>query len=391
MIEQIPRRHGNDLGTPTLGVEQLRCRNAVLDFAAGPDQDNVRSVALSFDKNVGTLRDPNIGLCSRSGQDGNFLATENERNGSICRFDGYPPSCCCFVSVGWTHKAQTRHRTKRRQLLDWLVSRTVFADTDRIVRPGVNHFELADGCDADRTPHVVAENEECAADRNASSVGCHAVHDSAHAMFADAVMNQSAFGGRRRKHAEVFDHRACIAGEIGTAADESRHSGCECVEAITTRCTSCNLFSCLIARKPRRVNRRHPVDTRIEPSSALSGCSDPRRPGVYLRRAATACSTVTIDNVLWHIEVLSGQPENGLRLGDLFCAEHFTVGSRCVDSPRRGVADVATETNETRLLGNGHSSPQRSFELFQVVGDFANFVDVPPVAFEPLAGIVGNR
>jgi hypothetical protein len=69
---------------------------------------------------------------------------------------------------------------------DRLMSRTVFAEPDRIVGEDVNHVDAHQRRQPERGPAIVAEDEKTRAVGDEAAVERDAVQDGAHSMFADA-------------------------------------------------------------------------------------------------------------------------------------------------------------------------------------------------------------
>ena len=78
---------------------------------------------------------------------------------------------------------QFLHETDLCLLLDGFVRRTVFADTESIVRPYELNRQFHQGSHADRRFHIIAENEEGAAGRDDTAVERHTDHDAGHGEF----------------------------------------------------------------------------------------------------------------------------------------------------------------------------------------------------------------
>src|SRR3954454_12569007 len=77
-------------------------------------------------------------------------------------------------------------------MFDRLVSRAVLAEADRVMGPDVDNGQLHQRYQPYRRPHVVAEDQECAAVGPQATVQVDAVHDRAHGMFPDPEMQDSA-------------------------------------------------------------------------------------------------------------------------------------------------------------------------------------------------------
>ena len=69
-----------------------------------------------------------------------------------------------LVGVAGADDGHAGDRPQRRELLDRLVGRAVFADADRVVREDVDDRDFHQGRQADRHPAVVAEDQEAGAE-----------------------------------------------------------------------------------------------------------------------------------------------------------------------------------------------------------------------------------
>ena len=145
------------------------------------------------------------------------LAREHEP-GRAVRVDGDAPGLCGFVGVGRADHAQLRHRPHGGQLLDGLVGRSVLTEPDGVVGPVVDDVRLAQGGQAHGRTHVVAEAEEGAAEGEDAAVQRHSVEDGAHAVLADAEVEQTAAGVVVRLDAVVLEVGARVPGEVGAPA-----------------------------------------------------------------------------------------------------------------------------------------------------------------------------
>src|SRR5688572_2581685 len=102
-----------------------------------------------------------------------------------------------------------------------MMSWTVLAEPDRIVRPYEDGLGAGDRGQPHGGLHVIAEDEERAAEGNHAAVHGHAVHRRAHAVLADAEVDLAAAGLGGGLHA-LLQHRAGVARQVGAASDEPR-------------------------------------------------------------------------------------------------------------------------------------------------------------------------
>ena len=66
--------------------------------------------------------------------------------------------------------------------------RTIFAQSNRVVREDVNGLQLHQRREADGGTHIVREHQKRAAVRNDAAVQRHPVHDRAHRVFTHTKM-----------------------------------------------------------------------------------------------------------------------------------------------------------------------------------------------------------
>ena len=144
--------------------------------------------------------------------DGRFLVSS-----AICQHSSV------FDRVGRAQHQQVRNGAQRREMLDRLVRRAVFAEPDRIVRHHIDDALLHDRAEPDRRARIVGEHQERAAIGDQPLVQRHAVHDRRHAVLADAVAHVApgAVGvGEGQRFGRIGEVRA---GEVGRAAHRLGH------------------------------------------------------------------------------------------------------------------------------------------------------------------------
>ena len=82
------------------------------------------------------------------------------------------------------------HETNLCFLLNWLVSRTVFTNAERIVGPDELNWKFHEGCHTNCWLHVVAEYEECTACWDNTSVKCHTDAAACHSEFGNTCLKE---------------------------------------------------------------------------------------------------------------------------------------------------------------------------------------------------------
>ena len=81
---------------------------------------------------------------------------------------------------------------KRREMLDRLMRRSVFAEPDRIMGHDIDDAGAHQRREPHRGPRVVGEDQEGRAVRGEAAMQEDAVHGGRHAVLADAVMDEAA-------------------------------------------------------------------------------------------------------------------------------------------------------------------------------------------------------
>src|SRR5580704_11319339 len=98
-------------------------------------------------------------------------------------------------------------------MLDRLVSRAVFTDTDRIVRENVDHGNFHDGTETDSRLAIIGKDEKGGGER-AQFGERQAVGDSAHRVFANAEVHVAAAARVGLKIANTVKGEASFGGRI---------------------------------------------------------------------------------------------------------------------------------------------------------------------------------
>ena len=145
---------------------------------------------------------------------GRFCRVRHRAVGPVGVLERVPPGDRGLVGVGGPHDVEAGDRAQRGQVLDRLVGRAVLAEADRVVGPDVDDRQLHQRREPHRAAHVVAEDEERAAEHPRAAVQRDAVHDRAHGVLADAEVQDPAVRRRRRaasgrNELGAFDRRCC--------------------------------------------------------------------------------------------------------------------------------------------------------------------------------------
>src|SRR5690606_18060405 len=135
LVERIGRRHGDHARFHAFGSQFFPCGNGQFNFRTGRDEDQLRLACAIF-QHVTTARD----VCQLLWGTlllRQVLTGEDQRGRAIMTLNAVFPRHRRFNLVTWTPCAHVRGHAQRSHLLYWLVGRTVFAQTDRVV--GVDH------------------------------------------------------------------------------------------------------------------------------------------------------------------------------------------------------------------------------------------------------------
>jgi len=65
-----------------------------------------------------------------------------------------------LIGVAGTYRDQSGNGAQRGKMLDWLMGRAIFSDSDRIMGENVNHRDFHQGAKTNRRPAVIAEDQE---------------------------------------------------------------------------------------------------------------------------------------------------------------------------------------------------------------------------------------
>ena len=104
--------------------------------------------------------------------------------------------------------------------------------------------------------------------------------------------------------------------------------------------------------------------------------------------AVGAVRTVRSDQIGGSPERLVGDPHHLLGSRHVLRGERVAVCLVLVGEVGARVADVRLQHEQARSVGDGHRRPDRRLERVAVVGDVAEFGDVPPVRAEALHDVV---
>jgi hypothetical protein len=160
------------------------------------------------------------------------LTREDQRRRAVLALESVLPGRCGFHRVGRAPGVQVRRGAQAGQLLDRLVRRAVFAQTDGVVGVHINHALLHQRRHANGVAGVFHEHQEGRAVRHQAAVQGNAVHDGAHAELAHAVVHVVAAGVFSRDTFAAFPQGQVGTGQVSRAAEELRQQRAKGVQGV---------------------------------------------------------------------------------------------------------------------------------------------------------------
>ncbi len=169
-----------------------------LDLGAGGEQRH-SGLALRGHQFIGAVTAGIVG--GRMGaQLRKVLAGQRQHRRAVGPVQRQFPALRHLDRVAGTEHAHVGNGAQRREMFDRLMGRPVFAETDRIVGHHIDDAGAHQCREPHRRPGIVGEHQECRAIRCEPAMQEDAIHGRAHAVLADAVMDEAAFRrlGRER-------------------------------------------------------------------------------------------------------------------------------------------------------------------------------------------------
>src|SRR5208282_5399174 len=99
--------------------------------------------------------------------------------------DRKSPCLGSLVRIGWADDCQARYSSEAGEVLDWLMSGAILAESDAVVCKYVDNFEAAQRPESDGGLHVVGKREKRCAERQHTAMGRHSIHHGAHCMLTN--------------------------------------------------------------------------------------------------------------------------------------------------------------------------------------------------------------
>ncbi|MNZ67251.1 hypothetical protein D3C78_854920 [compost metagenome] len=191
-VEHVGGRQGDHTHGAALGSQLLVSCNGQLHFGTGSDQDQFRGTGAIL-QHVATLG--HIGqLLGGAVHLGQVLTGEDQGGRAVMTLDGVLPGDGGLYLVTGAPGAHVRGQTQGGDLLDRLVSRAIFTQTDGVVGVDEDGALLHQGGHAQGVAGVLHEHQEGGAVGDETTVQGDAVHDGGHGELAHTVVNVVAGG-----------------------------------------------------------------------------------------------------------------------------------------------------------------------------------------------------
>ncbi len=225
-VEGVGAGHGDHAGRDALfGQHALRLERD-FHFGAGGDQHDLRLAALRFGQHIAAARNSAFGVFRVRGGD-EILPRQQQGAGAMLALDGVLPGHRGFEHVGRAPHIQIGDEAQAGRLLDRLVRRAVFAQTDGVVREDVDDPLLHQRAHAHAVARVVGEHQEGAAVGQEAAMQRHAVHHGHHAEFAHAIRQivERRAGRGLLEGMRGLDRGEVGTGQVGRTAEQARQRG----------------------------------------------------------------------------------------------------------------------------------------------------------------------
>ncbi len=222
----------------------------------------------------------------------------------------------------------------------------------------------------------------------------HAVHHGAHAVLADAVVDEPTAGVVGGLHALVVELHPGVAGQVGPAGEQAGHHVGDGVQHLGAGLAGGEGLAAGLPARQLGLPALEAVaaEARVVGGPIAVPGVAPLLPGPTGAGATAAGLAVELEHVVGDVEGLLGrQAEDLLGDADLVLAEGAAVGFGVVGELRRGVADVAAQHDERRAVLDRLGPPEGGGQGGGVVRRLADVVDVPAVGLEPLHRVVAQR
>ena len=214
LLKESPGRHAHDSRVDSLPFEFLIRFHTEGHFAPGSQQQHFGFAVLGISQDIRSFGQATGRRIPRPVQRRNGLPRQDQDHRLTLEFHNDPPRFHDFIGIPGPDHHEIGNGAQRRQVLDGLMRRPIFAKTDRIMRKHVNHGDLHHGRKADGRSPVIAE------DQKPGAIGTnfrerHPAQNRTHRVFPNAEMQiaspfgsglkisgplerQERFGGRRQ-------------------------------------------------------------------------------------------------------------------------------------------------------------------------------------------------
>ena len=303
-------------------------------------------------------------------------------------------------------------------MLHRLVGRAIFADCDGVVGPHVQVRNLHEGGQTHGGTLVIGEHEEGAAVRTGVGAQQDAVGDGAHGELAHAEVELTAvlaavrplLGGAlsRGEGLSALEVGLIGAAEVGGAAPEFRHDGCDGVQSGAGSATGGDVLADF-------ESGLEVIDGLVEAFRKLAGL-DAVVQGSLVRVGLAPCVVLLVpflvgfetalgdlagvgERLFVNVEgLLRVVAEELLEAGDGLGAQLGAVGGRVVGLARGRPCDQGVDLDELRLVRGGGAGlgdgVGQAFDVLLVGAvrlDEAELVGVPAVCLEALEHVLGQH
>ena len=160
LLKESPARHAYDSRVDALLFEFLLRFHTQRHFAPGSQQQNLGFAVPGIGQDIRAFGKATGRRIPRPIQRGNGLPRQDQYRGLPLELHDNPPRFHDFIGVSGPDQHEIGNGAQRRQVLDWLMRRSVFAETDRIMREHVNHGKVHHGREADSRSPVIAEDQK---------------------------------------------------------------------------------------------------------------------------------------------------------------------------------------------------------------------------------------
>ena len=216
--KQLEAWRRDDRGADAVFLEQSCRFERDRDLGAGCDQGDVATV-FRLNDDVGAECDQ-IGFINIFTKRRERLPRQAQHRRIRIRPQCAVPRLRSLDRVARAEYQQIRYRPQRCQMLDRLMRRTVFAQSDRVMRHHMNDADPHQRGQPDRGTAVIGKAEKRAAIWDEATMQRDAVHRSRHGMLADAVMDIAAIEAIWPHRFLRLRARQVRMGEIGRTAKQ---------------------------------------------------------------------------------------------------------------------------------------------------------------------------